>query len=261
MPWQRSVTTDHEASVLVSRIRPAGRRSARRTPHAIDLGRVRKGGGRRPVRPARRPEPVCRSDAAGCSRSGRDPCTRRDPRGVVGDERGPEPDQLDHPRVSHLVVGVASGSSHLEQAAVDQAPEVRRNPSLGETRVSDALIAGSLAPGAEGKEGQAGRVAQGAVETGEQVSPCRVVRHRRDGRDRRLHRRERACRRRSTQGTPLASSTGTAPAKRTSSDWGLPHVGPRPMAPPGEYGIGVPARYSRRVRPGDDEKRRVLTSG
>ena len=43
----------------------------------------------------------------------------------------------------------------------------------------DALVAGAFLLGAEGEEDRAGRVAEGTVEAGEQISSRRVVRDRR----------------------------------------------------------------------------------
>jgi len=117
-----------------------------------------------------------RQSSSGCS-FGQSAChgDLRRTRRIVGDESGPEPGQLRHPWVSHLVVGEASSLSHLEQATADQAPEVCRDPPLGETCAGDTRGAGSLSLSAKAEESQAGRVAEGAVQAGEQITDLSVA--------------------------------------------------------------------------------------
>ena len=116
----------------------------------------------------------------GSSPSGRHPRARRDPCSVLGDHGCPELDERSHAGVRDLVVRKATGPSYLEQAAADEAPEVRRDAPLGETRVDDALGAGALVVGAEGEKRQAGRVTERAIEARQQLSSGRILRNRPD---------------------------------------------------------------------------------
>jgi hypothetical protein len=87
-------------------------------------------------------------------------------RSVLGEELRAEFDQLGHAGVGRAVVGVAAASAHVYEPATDKAGEVRRDAPLGEPDVGHAVVAGPLPFGAEGQQGEPGRVTEGAEEAG-----------------------------------------------------------------------------------------------
>lgn len=87
--------------------------------------------------------------------------------------------QLAHSGVGDPVVGVAAYTAHPHQTARDQAPQMRRDPSLGQSGPLDALGAGRLTGlHQELEQVQAGGVAEGPEELGHQLPPGRLLKQR-----------------------------------------------------------------------------------
>jgi hypothetical protein len=83
---------------------------------------------------------------------------------VVRSEGVREQDQLRHPRVGHLVIGVPTGPARFDVAAIGQAGQVGGDPALGQAHVVNAFCDGVLVVHQKLQQPQPGRIPESAKE-------------------------------------------------------------------------------------------------